>query len=695
MPTCIAKNSKKIFFGNGGNQQSRKNNSSSNSSSSSNGNKCCSISGARTSLIVASGIVLLALFRIESILYRDFRDTTRRAEQNYEVVAKALRRSTGTNGENGGTGIHTSTNKYSGHREPELEPEQPMTHYYKTQGSLRLPTDAQTIISRGDGIHLPRPRTIAIASTENTRIVVKTNEDSVVIARGNGSTSPTSEMARQMELEETATADTGQDNGSGNGNADRFDFERLFYERCDPVLTPLPSVHPTCNNIHELSLLTTTSKNEDSLLSMKGSWRSVWKVELDGNKHKNNDTMVFERKKNEASVPFNHSKATIKNSEAAAAGFSSSSSSSPSSSPSPSSVVLKMLHFHRQFDRESFEAHATDIIVMDRLTASPYVVDAYGFCGQSVVTEFAKSSGRDYVKRYDIGSRDRLRIARDLARGLADIQALQALPHVAMVANATTVTVERGYAVDGQAPTIPIVFAHNDITIANTVMVGEKIKWNDFNIGVFMRKERIIDPEGEQQLLEDHSNSRRHQRAPNTRSDNNQNNILITPSALADMGTSSPFNAFTNENRDNTEKLCPAPVKFRSDMWRSPEEIRNSSYVQMTLTDMYALGNIFYQTMTRHQPWSYKEPGGALTRADVALRKLNGTIPTIPEQYLNTTKRELQSLFAATNLCFFSDPQRRPTARRMAYGLGSLYNRLKHKQRVTRQMILDYLVAPK
>ena len=76
----------------------------------------------------------------------------------------------------------------------------------------------------------------------------------------------------------------------------------------------------------------------------------------------------------------------------------------------------------------------------------------------------------------------------------------------------------------------------------------------------------------------------------------------------------------------------------------------------------------------------------------IANKKINGTIPTIPEQYLNTTKRELQSLFAATNLCFFPDPKKRPTARRLAFGLGTLYNKLKHKEKFTRKVILDYLV---
>jgi len=279
-----------------------------------------------------------------------------------------------------------------------------------------------------------------------------------------------------------------------------------------------------------------------------------------------------------------------------------------------------------------------------------------------------------------------MKVARDLARGLSDIQALRALPHVAMVTDTSNSSVARGYDVDSRDEKAAIVFAHNDITIANTVMVSGKIKWNDFNIGVFMRKKRI---DSKPDLLNDATSNSRHQSPPNPRSKNGNSDAHET-NALVPL-----FKAFTDQNIDYNQHLCPAPVKFRSDMWRSPEEIRNTSYVQMTLSDMYGLGNILYQTMTRHQPWTYKEPGGALTKADVALRKLNGTIPTIPEQYLNTTKRELQSLFAATNLCLFPDPWKRPTARRLAYGLGSLYNRLKHKERVSRQMILDYLLPPK
>jgi hypothetical protein len=88
------------------------------------------------------------------------------------------------------------------------------------------------------------------------------------------------------------------------------------------------------------------------------------------------------------------------------------------------------------------------------------------------------------------------------------------------------------------------VFAHNDINIANTVFVGGKVKWNDFNIGVLLRTEK-----------------------------------------------------------QNKEKLCGSPVLFKGDLWRSPEEIRNASYVQVEQSDMYGFGNVLYQVMSRHQPW--------------------------------------------------------------------------------------------
>jgi hypothetical protein len=316
-------------------------------------------------------------------------------------------------------------------------------------------------------------------------------------------------------------------NKKNDGDKDSLlEFERPYYEQCTPIVQP--TIHPTCNTLHEIMTTTSTTPtlndetNHISLLSTKGSWRSAWKVDIpydvEDNKNIGNIT----------SLMVNHT----------------------------SSVILKMLHLHRSFNYESFKAHATDIMVMDTLTASPYIVSAYGYCGQSVVTEFATSSGRDYVKRYDIRSRDRLKVARDLARGLADLQALQPLVHHSSIQ-------------ESEFPP-PIRFAHNDINIANTVMVGDQMKWNDFNIGVFMR-----------------------QRRPEFRSQQPPKTLVNDPS----------FTPFPSTNNDNNsiDNRCPAPVKFRSDLWRSPEEIRNTTYVYLEQSDIYGFGNILYQTMSRRK----------------------------------------------------------------------------------------------
>ena len=175
----------------------------------------------------------------------------------------------------------------------------------------------------------------------------------VNVGTSQGSVYSSANMARTMVLEEPII----RDNDVDNPNNILLDFERPFHERCDPVLTPLPVIHPTCNSIHELSL--TTSETDSALLSMKGSWRSVWKIDLDRRQREqisNNNTVHM----NETSSSLSSNATTEFIQELSA------------SSSSSSSIVLKMLHLHRQFDRQSYDAHATDIVVMDRLTASPY-----------------------------------------------------------------------------------------------------------------------------------------------------------------------------------------------------------------------------------------------------------------------------------------------------------------------------------
>ncbi|KAL3923309.1 MAG: hypothetical protein SGILL_001730, partial [Bacillariaceae sp.] len=402
-------------------------------------------------------------------------------------------------------------------------------------------------------------------------------------------------------------------------------FEKPYYEHCEPAVDF--TINPTCNALHEWSM----ESDKISLLSDKGSWRLAWKVDLGNVGGPSNGTSATSN----ATTTLQHNNTFTLNATAF----------SPTGS---AAVVLKNLHVYRDFDLTSYQLHATDIMVMDRLTASRHVVSAYGFCGQSVITEYADSSGREYVKRYDIRNRDRLRVARDLAHGLAEIQALRPLRNISR---------------DTDSSLAPL-FAHNDINIANTVMVNGKMKWNDFNIGEMLR------------LFNKNATTTTSSKVSNV---NNNNNTKFAP--------------FTDTNTNNgTDHVCPVPVKFRSPLWRSPEENLNKSYVRVDASDVYGFGNILYQTMTRHQPWTHKEPEGKLTLDDIANRKLDGKFPTIPEQYYNTTKRELQIMYVATVACYNPDPNRRPSARQLAYGLQTLYERMKNKTRIPRTDILDLLL---
>jgi hypothetical protein len=196
----------------------------------------------------------------------------------------------------------------------------------------------------------------------------------------------------------------------------RWPFEERFYKDCEPIMDWQSMSFPTCNLLHQLDMIpqlvaivvvptatnaiskynyfattsyninattsstttTTTAVLSPSLLSTAGSWRTVWTVQ---------DTATAIGARN------------------------------------TSVVVAKFLKFtHRNFTHEAYEKHNTDALVMEHLTASPYMLNAHAYCGQSVITEHADTEIRSYIKRSDFGSRSRLKLAQDMAGALAVLQ---------------------------------------------------------------------------------------------------------------------------------------------------------------------------------------------------------------------------------------------------------------------------------
>jgi serine/threonine protein kinase len=125
-------------------------------------------------------------------------------------------------------------------------------------------------------------------------------------------------------------------------------------------------------------------------------------------------------------------------------------------------VSYLIARIEHRFEEKVYEHNRIDAIAMERLTSSPHVINVFGFCGNSVVTEYA--DGKRLGELADKSKKEplsRLRIARDISRGLADVHGIDG---------------------DGNAT-----FVHLDINPANVVSIGGTLKLNDFNIGIIRR----------------------------------------------------------------------------------------------------------------------------------------------------------------------------------------------------------------
>ena len=206
-----------------------------------------------------------------------------------------------------------------------------------------------------------------------------------------------------------------------------LEYERHYMEDCEPVETPL-QFHPTCVDVHGLQL----QRKDISLLSMDGSWRSVWAY-LESNQ-------------------------TV--------------------------AVVKLLQLQHNFTAEAFELQSMDAKLMDYLTSSPHIVNAFAACGTTALTEYATKMGGDVLKDSSLTLLDRLRIARDLALGLTQLHTLNATINVT----------------DTSSPAIPLRWSHHDITLANLVSINRRmldnettrpsVQWNDLNLGLVRKRDK-------------------------------------------------------------------------------------------------------------------------------------------------------------------------------------------------------------
>eukprot|EP00588_Corethron_pennatum_P029795 CAMPEP_0194317798 /NCGR_PEP_ID=MMETSP0171-20130528/14522_1 /TAXON_ID=218684 /ORGANISM="Corethron pennatum, Strain L29A3" /LENGTH=499 /DNA_ID=CAMNT_0039074519 /DNA_START=157 /DNA_END=1656 /DNA_ORIENTATION=+ len=122
-------------------------------------------------------------------------------------------------------------------------------------------------------------------------------------------------------------------------------------------------------------------------------------------------------------------------------------------------IALKTLRWQKEFIQKTYKMHVVDAFAMERLTFSPHVVNAYGYCGQTVLTEIATGKLRGGPLSLGPPS-EALRIAAQAASGLADAHAF------------------------GSRHDENFVIVHRDVTPKNFVVVKDGVvKINDFNAG--------------------------------------------------------------------------------------------------------------------------------------------------------------------------------------------------------------------
>jgi len=188
-------------------------------------------------------------------------------------------------------------------------------------------------------------------------------------------------------------------------------------EHCIPAASWQTTSYPTCNNVHEVDM--TMQKDGMDYLG-KGHYRDGWKIN-----HFN----------------FNSSE----------------------------EVAFKTLRAYQDFVAEIYEMHRIDAMVTERLTFSSYVVDIYGFCGQSVMNELLQWDGRSVnriIEKNEYDSLVKLRLAHGIARGIADMQLID----------------------KDLGPTV----LHLDIKASNALITKDmRMKLNDFNNAFLLYRDEL------------------------------------------------------------------------------------------------------------------------------------------------------------------------------------------------------------
>mmetsp|Transcript_42094 Transcript_42094/g.75942 ORF Transcript_42094/g.75942 Transcript_42094/m.75942 type:complete len:583 (-) Transcript_42094:22-1770(-) len=286
-------------------------------------------------------------------------------------------------------------------------------------------------------------------------------------------------------------------------------------------------------------------------------------------------------------------------------------------------VAIKTLRLERDFLHEYHELHRRDAVAMERLTASPYVMDIYGYCGQSALTELAfLEKGVDNLYRLSVSLRgndtpyvlkSKLQIAAMTSLGVAHI-------HNAGLDN------------DGaeRSGNNPPAIAHYDINPRNIIISKSgKPKVNDFNVAEFL----------------------------------------------------------TWDPATKSQQRCGFESRLHEPWWRAPEEmilyanITGNKMIEVypktmlsEKVDVYSLGNTLFVLLTGMEPRGKEHK--AQRFKNVSNIVAHGEYPSFGK-YSNSTDPAVEAIRQAILLCLQPDPNIRTSAMEIAKRLLAALDQIK------------------
>ena len=285
-------------------------------------------------------------------------------------------------------------------------------------------------------------------------------------------------------------------------------------------------------------------------------------------------------------------------------------------------LALKIPRLDRQYTPSKYASARKDGMVMERLTASPYVLTAYGYCGLSQVIEYADGGSiHDLVKRMRIshaavtkenkdnsGSSDRnsrrhqhQEVQQPLLKPIDKLKvAIQLVSSVAALHDFEK-TAESMYAS----------ITHNDICCHQFVLVNGVYKLNDFHLSRFATVDRV------------------------------------------------------------TKKPClhPMGIGSRWELIHAPEELRDQ-VCDSERADDYVVGNVAYYVLTGN--WIFEKIPNSL-----GIEKLlDGERSPFPKDVLESDDPYIAALRRGIEMAWTHDVSRRPTSQQVSEFLISELERI-------------------